>query len=251
MPGKVSSFHYNESQTGPTGQTGQTEKQNPERMRKSLQAIGEKHGLTVITKKEADYNRKVLQSLQRAKALIDAFNSAFFGEAERSIEQVIMDMKEFTYRANGMRQSRISMLLEELKKRRESNVKDKAIHAVRCVLKRMHTDKRFAYIMHGTETYGAIIDAGAAAAGKEVPDLISLEPAKKIWDLLFGNNQTERKDHDETGTGRSETDEGNREDSTGTPGPGSAVQAETGAAAESAAGERVRTPDRVDPLNIR
>lgn len=84
-------------------------------VQKSLQRIASQHGLVVITAKEQKYYQEVLRSLKRAKRIIDSFNVAFFGKSERSIDQVIQDLQNYTYEVNGTRQSRISMLLAELK----------------------------------------------------------------------------------------------------------------------------------------
>lgn len=84
-----------------------------------IRKMAAKHDLHVVTRKEKMYYEELLRAMKRAKVKLDLFNVAFFGESERGIDQVIADLKHFTYEVNGTRQSRISMLLEELKERRQ------------------------------------------------------------------------------------------------------------------------------------
>lgn len=91
-----------------------------EEIRAGLDQAARRHGLAVITESERRRHDHILRSLKRAKRLVDAFNVAFFGESERSIKQVILDLGEYTYQANGIRESRITMLLKELDERRKA-----------------------------------------------------------------------------------------------------------------------------------
>ena len=59
--------------------------------------------------------------------------------------------------------------------------------AARRMMRRMHEDERFHYVMHGTAVYAATLEAFAISVGVELPEDASLRPVIEMWTLLHPN----------------------------------------------------------------
>lgn len=100
------------------GADGRTGRMVRESVRAALNETAKRHGMTVISNDERLRQKEIMRAMRRCRRVIDAANAAFFGERDRSIDQVILDLKNFTYEANGIRDNRVVHLLEELKQLR-------------------------------------------------------------------------------------------------------------------------------------
>ena len=56
--------------------------------------------------------------------------------------------------------------------------------AGRTMMRRMHEDPKYCYVMHGTETYNQMLEAFALSKGKVLPEMACLKPVTEMWEFL-------------------------------------------------------------------